>query len=102
MLPLQEAADSLGGRKILRGRRDQGYSRRARPKISSGHQYRDWQNRVGVSADRAESWGGVLSTAGGLVFVADDSGALSAVDAEKGEPLWSFRTNQFVEASPMT
>ena len=47
-------------------------------------------------------WGGVLSTAGGLVFVADDSGALSAVDAEKGEPLWNFHTNQLWKASPMT
>jgi alcohol dehydrogenase (cytochrome c) len=50
----------------------------------------------------AESWGGVLATAGGLVFVADDSGALAAVDAETGAPLWRFEANVLWKASPMT
>ena len=48
------------------------------------------------------SWGGVLSTAGGVVFVAEDSGAFMAVDAAKGTPLWRFQTNQVWKASPMT
>jgi alcohol dehydrogenase (cytochrome c) len=48
------------------------------------------------------SWGGTLSTASGLVFFGDDSGAFSAVDATNGKPLWSFRTNQNWKASPMT
>ena len=48
------------------------------------------------------SWGGVLSTAGGVVFVAEDSGAFMAVDAAKGTPLWRFQTNQLWKASPMT
>jgi len=47
-------------------------------------------------------WGGVLSTAGGLVFLCDDSGALAAVDAKTGKPLWHFHTNQSWHASPMT
>jgi len=47
-------------------------------------------------------WGGVLSTAGGLVFQCDDSGAFAAVDARSGKPLWHFNTNQSWHASPMT
>ncbi len=49
-----------------------------------------------------DSWGGTLSTATGLVFLGADSGALMAVDAETGAPLWHFRTNQTWRASPMT
>ncbi len=48
------------------------------------------------------SWGGILSTAGGLVFFCDDSGAFAAVDAKSGKPLWHFHTNQSWHASPMT
>ena len=50
----------------------------------------------------AYSWGGTLSTAGGLVIVGEDGGALMAVDAATGKPLWSFPTNQTWKASPMT
>jgi alcohol dehydrogenase (cytochrome c) len=50
----------------------------------------------------ATSWGGTLATAGGLVFVAEDSGALMAVDAKTGAPLWQFQTNANWKASPMT
>jgi alcohol dehydrogenase (cytochrome c) len=48
------------------------------------------------------SWGGVLSTAGDVVFFGDDSGALAAVDARAGRRLWSFQTSQLWKASPMT
>ncbi|HTV01423.1 MAG TPA: PQQ-binding-like beta-propeller repeat protein, partial [Luteitalea sp.] len=50
----------------------------------------------------AHSWGGVLTTATGLVFVGEEGGALMAVDAVTGKPLWSFATNQNWRASPMT
>ena len=50
----------------------------------------------------AFSWGGTLSTAGGLVFFGEDSGAFMAVDALSGKPLWSFQTSQLWKASPMT
>jgi alcohol dehydrogenase (cytochrome c) len=53
-------------------------------------------------AGRANSWGGVLGTAGGLVFFGEDSGALAAADAENGELLWSFPANARWRASPMT
>jgi len=48
------------------------------------------------------SWGGALSTAGGLVFFGDDSGAFAAVEAKSGKPLWYFHTNESWKASPMT
>ncbi len=48
------------------------------------------------------SWGGVLSTAGGVVIFGEDSGALMAADAATGKPLWSFQTSALWKASPMT
>jgi alcohol dehydrogenase (cytochrome c) len=54
--------------------------------------------QVGVG----DSWGGVLSTDGGLVFYGDDSGALAAVNAATGAALWHFHTNTVIKASPMT
>jgi alcohol dehydrogenase (cytochrome c) len=53
-------------------------------------------------AGRAGSWGGVLGTAGGVVFFGEDSGALAAVDARNGALLWSFQANARWRASPMT
>jgi len=50
----------------------------------------------------AESWGGTLSTATGLVIFGEEGGALMAADAKTGKPLWSFPTNQLWKASPMT
>jgi PQQ-dependent dehydrogenase (methanol/ethanol family) len=58
----------------------------------------------------ADSWGGVLSTAGGVVFFGEDSGAFAAVDAKTGRDLWQIQTNASTElgdghswrASPMT
>jgi alcohol dehydrogenase (cytochrome c) len=48
------------------------------------------------------SWGGTLATAGGLVFLGEDSGALMAVDAANGATLWQFQSNVQWKASPMT
>ena len=50
----------------------------------------------------ANTYSGVLSTDGGLVFFGEDSGAFAALDAETGEPLWHFQANQDWKASPMT
>jgi len=49
-----------------------------------------------------DSWGGVLSTAGLVVFYGADDGAFSAADARSGKILWRFQTNQGPHASPMT
>jgi len=48
------------------------------------------------------AWGGVLSTAGGVVFYADDSGDFAAADAATGRPLWRWAANATWKASPMT
>ena len=53
-------------------------------------------------AGDGNSWGGTLTTAGGLVFFADDAGSLEAVDATTGHALWHFNTGQRISASPMT
>jgi alcohol dehydrogenase (cytochrome c) len=53
-------------------------------------------------AGAVDSWGGALSTAGGVVFFGEDSGSLMAADAATGKALWSFQTSQLWKASPMT
>jgi alcohol dehydrogenase (cytochrome c) len=50
----------------------------------------------------ANTWGGVLSTAGGVVFFGNDNGSFSAADAKSGRALWHFEANQNWKASPMT
>jgi alcohol dehydrogenase (cytochrome c) len=50
----------------------------------------------------ADTWGGVLSTGGGVVFFGADDGAFSAADARTGKPLWTFQTSTPPHASPMT
>ncbi len=53
-------------------------------------------------AGPAQSWGGTLATATGLVIFGAEGGELVAVSATDGKPLWSFATNQTWKASPMT
>jgi alcohol dehydrogenase (cytochrome c) len=49
-----------------------------------------------------DSWGGVLSTATGLLFVGEDDGTFSAVDARTGVRQWQFAANALWRGSPMT
>jgi alcohol dehydrogenase (cytochrome c) len=49
----------------------------------------------------ANSWGGTLATATGLVFFGEDSGAFVAADAITGKTLWTFQTSVNWKASPM-
>lgn len=46
--------------------------------------------------------GGVLATAGGLVFTGEGSGAFSAFDAKTGDKLWSFNCGAGVNAPPVS
>jgi len=50
----------------------------------------------------ANSWGGVLATAGGIVLFGEDGGIFTAADAQTGERLWQWPTGQTWRASPMT
>ncbi len=45
--------------------------------------------------------GGVVATAGDLLFVGDYSGYLRALDARTGQELWKFNTGAFIAASPI-
>jgi alcohol dehydrogenase (cytochrome c) len=49
-----------------------------------------------------DSWGGTMTTAGGLVFFGNDAEAFEAVDALTGRSLWHFNTGQSMHASPMS
>jgi alcohol dehydrogenase (cytochrome c) len=46
--------------------------------------------------------GGLLATAGGLVFAGDREGYLMALDADSGKPLWKFQTGGPVVAPPIS
>ncbi len=50
----------------------------------------------------APLWGGVLTTAGGLVFTGTPEGYLKAFDDETGEELWKFNTGSGVVGIPVT
>ena len=59
-----------------------------------------WERKLGDSI--RTNWSGIVSTAAGLVFFADNSGTISAAHATDGELLWSRHFNAQVRASPMT
>ncbi len=50
----------------------------------------------------APLWGGVMTTAGGLVFFGTPEGDLKAMDAETGKELWAFNTGSGIVGSPVT
>jgi alcohol dehydrogenase (cytochrome c) len=47
-------------------------------------------------------WGGVLTTAGNLVFTGTPEGYLKAFNAKTGEEVWKFNTGSGVVGSPIT
>ena len=52
--------------------------------------------------NKAPLWGGVLATAGNLVFTGTPEGFLKAFDAKSGKELWKFNTGSGVVGSPVT
>ena len=52
--------------------------------------------------NNAPLWGGVMTTAGGLVFYGTPEGFLKAVDAKTGKELWKFQTGSGIVAPPVT
>lgn len=52
--------------------------------------------------NNAPLWGGVMTTAGGLVFYGTPEGYLKALDAQTGKELWQFQTGSGVVAPPIT
>jgi acido-empty-quinoprotein group A len=57
-----------------------------------------WSHELGEGSDVA----GVLTTAGGLLFTADNSQNLLALDAATGKTLWHLNAGGNMESSPMT
>ena len=51
---------------------------------------------------RSPIGGGMLSTAGGLVFTGDAEGSFAAYDATTGRVLWSYQTGSGIRAEPIT
>jgi len=52
--------------------------------------------------NNAPLWGGVLTTAGNLVFWGTPEGYLKAADAKTGKVLWQFQTGSGIVAPPIT
>jgi len=52
--------------------------------------------------NNAPLWGGVLSTAGNLVFWGTPEGYLKAANAKTGEVVWQFQTGSGIVAPPVT
>jgi alcohol dehydrogenase (cytochrome c) len=56
-----------------------------------------WEHKV-----ISPPWGGVMSTAGNLVFGGTQEGVVFALDSRTGERLWHFAANERVYASPIS
>jgi len=56
-----------------------------------------WEHKV-----LTPPWGGVMATAGNLVFGGTQEGVIFALDARTGERLWYFAGNERVYASPIS
>lgn len=50
---------------------------------------------------RSKGWGGLMSTATGLIAYGDDAQNFVILDAQSGKPLWHFHVGQLIHASPM-
>ena len=57
-----------------------------------------WSHDLGYG----DNWAGVLSTAGGLVFTADNHGNILALDAQTGGTLWHAYGGGAVQSAPIT
>ena len=57
---------------------------------------------VWEAKNNAPLWGGVMTTAGDLVFYGTPEGFLKALDARTGKELWKFQTGSGVVAPPVT
>lgn len=51
---------------------------------------------------RNKGWGGVMSTATGLVAYGDDARNFVIADGRTGKPMWHFNVGQLIHASPMS
>ena len=48
------------------------------------------------------SWGGTMSTSGGLIFAGDEDGYFMAFDARTGKNVWRINTGNRIATAPVT
>ncbi len=60
------------------------------------------QKEAWFNKDELPFSGGIMSTAGGVVFQGDIKGWFKAVDAKTGKLLWKFNAGSGISAAPMT
>ncbi len=60
------------------------------------------QQQVWFNKETLPFNGGMMSTAGGLLFHGDIKGIFRATDAKNGKELWKFNTGSGITAAPMT
>ncbi len=58
-----------------------------------------WRN---LQTGPNQGWGGVMSTASGLLAYGDDAQNFVVLEARTGKPLWHFNVGQSIHASPMS
>lgn len=84
---------------------DELFHRTLSKKISGGHllAWDPVKQRAAWTVDLATVWnGGVLSTAGGLVFQGNGDGRFVAYAADSGKTLWEVKTQSPILAAPIT
>src|SRR5439155_1021068 len=86
-------------RNILNGQsfRQADLGQRLRRRRAPGTGNIKWEHRV-----LTPPWGGVMATAGNLVFGGTLEGMIFALNATTGERLWTFSSNGPVFASPIS
>jgi alcohol dehydrogenase (cytochrome c) len=82
-----------GGRRLVPGAESYGAIRAL--KATTGELV--WEFRL-----HTPPWGGVLSTAGGLIFGGTEEGDIFALDAITGKSLWRFQAGGSVKSNPMS
>ena len=94
---------------VYRKAHDGGYGRADHPEEPAMKVLRAFDVNTGkvaweipMTGNPEKNYSGVLSTAGGVVFFGESSGAIAAADAASGKYLWHFETNQILKGSPMT
>jgi len=82
-----------GGFRSVQGEEPWGAGRALKPQSGEAQ----WEFKL-----QRPPWGGVMATAGGLVFGGTVQGEFFALDASNGKSLWNFRTGGGVWSNPVS
>ncbi|HEY3837795.1 MAG TPA: PQQ-dependent dehydrogenase, methanol/ethanol family [Bryobacteraceae bacterium] len=84
---------NAGGFRVVPGEEGWGAIRALKPQTGEVQ----WEFKL-----QAPPWGGVMSTAGGLVFGGTTNGEFFALDAASGKSLWNFETGGTIVSNPIS